>query len=72
MASKKFEKGSEEFNFFAEFYKFVQKYYIPEPAEDYWAKMMEDARQLSKKYRGGFYTTMLLAFIDYAGDRKDE
>ena len=29
ITSKKFDKGSDEFNFFAEFYKMVQEFYIP-------------------------------------------
>jgi len=65
MASKKFEKDSEEFQFFKEFYKFVQDYYIPENTEEYWNGFIEEQRRIAEKYRGKFYVTMLLAFNDY-------
>jgi len=66
MASKKFEKDSEEFQFFKEFYKFVQDYYIPENTEEYWDGFVDESKRISEKYRGNFYVTMLLAFTEYA------
>lgn len=66
MASKKFEKGSDEFNFFGDFFKFVQNHYVPENTDTYWNNLLEESQILSRKYRGTFYTMMILAFIDYA------
>ena len=65
MESKKFEKGSEEFNFFGEFFKFVQKYYVPENTDTYWTGLADDSQALSQKYKGEFYVAMILAFVDY-------
>lgn len=65
MASKKFEKGSEEFLFFMEFWQMVQKYYIPEDSDEYWDDLLSQAAKLTKKYQGSFYSLLTMAFIDY-------
>lgn len=66
MTGIKFEKGSKEFAFFAEFWKMVQKYYIPEDTDSYWDELIAEAAQLKKKYDGRFYHYMIQGFMSYA------
>ena len=66
MTSVKFEKGSREFAFFADFWKMVQKYYLPEDTDEYWDNLIAEAAQLKKKYDGDFYHYMIQGFMSYA------
>lgn len=66
MAGKKFEKGSEEFRFFGEFWQMVQKYYLPDNSGEYWTPLLTDAAMLGKKYDGIFYRNIIQGFINYA------
>ncbi len=50
MASKKFEKGSEEWMFFNDYYKFRQKYYEADDGEEWFAGMMKAGESLIEKY----------------------
>lgn len=50
MAEKKLEKGSEEWQFFQDFWKFRQKYYIPDNEEDWIVEMMNAGEKLIEKY----------------------
>ena len=72
MASRKFEKGSEEFNFFGDFFKFVQNHFVPENTDTYWSSLLDESKALSEKYCGTFYTMMILAFIDYIEEVRNE
>lgn len=52
MASKKFQKGSEEFMMFQEYYGLVQKYYVVEKDNfDYWKNAREEAVAFAEKYK---------------------
>lgn len=66
MAGKKFEKGSEEFRFFGEFWQMVQKYYLPDNSGEYWTPLLTDAAMLGKKYDGLFFKCIIQGFLDYA------
>lgn len=50
MASKKFEKGSEEWQFFQEFWKFRQQYYEADNGEDWFTDMMHAGEEIIEKY----------------------
>lgn len=65
MAERKFVKGSEEWQFFQDFYKFCQKYWEVETADAYWDGLTEEAEKLYKKYKDDFCKSQLLAFLDY-------
>lgn len=66
MASVKFEKGSQEFQFFRDFWVFVQDFFIPEDDGVYWDSVLKRSQELESKYSGDFFQSMILAFIDYA------
>ena len=48
---KKIEKNSLMFNFFKDYYVFIQEWAIPEDNDLFWEGMMHAADELSKKYR---------------------
>jgi len=66
----KFEKGSREWNFFAEFYKLVQKYYIVEPDtgagyECYWKPLLEDFAKLGREYKDcGLLSKLCYSYVE--------
>ena len=47
---QKFSKGSWQWNFFQEYWKFVQKYYIPEDTDEWWEEVDSESKKLKKKY----------------------
>lgn len=49
MASKKFEKGSEEWQFFNDYYKFRQQFYEADNEDEWFQGMMEAGEMLIKK-----------------------
>lgn len=51
MAEKKFEKGSAEWQFFQDFWKFRQKYYIPDNEEEWIVEMMHAGEMIIEKYK---------------------
>lgn len=51
MAEKKIEKGSDEWQFFQDFWKFRQKYYIPDNEEDWIVEMMNAGEMIIEKYK---------------------
>lgn len=50
MASKKFEKGSEEWQFFNDYYKFRQQFYEADNEEEWFQKLMKSGETLIEKY----------------------
>ena len=72
MGSVKFEKGSKEFQFFAEFWAMVQKYYIPEKNDEYWDSLDNDANNLANKYDDKLFDTLIIAFINSMAKKLEE
>ena len=50
MASKQLEKGSEEWMFFMDFWKFHQDYYKADNCDDWYVEMMNAGEELIEKY----------------------
>lgn len=51
MADKRFEKGSEEWTLFMDFWQICQKYWGVEDNDNYWQEFLTDADNFYKKYR---------------------
>ena len=51
MASKKFEKGSEEWQFFNDYYKFRQQYYEADNEEQWFEEMVHVGEEIIEKYQ---------------------
>lgn len=56
---KKFEKGSEEWQFFQDFYRFRQKWYEADNDDTWFTEMMEVGEKLIEKYAN----TSILEFV---------
>lgn len=50
MAAQRFEKGSEEWLMFMDFWNICQKYWQPEAANSYWRDLVETANDFYEKY----------------------
>ena len=50
MATKKFEKGSEEWQFFNDYYKFRQQFYEADNNEEWFQAMVNAGDELISKY----------------------
>ena len=50
MASVKFQKGSEEWMMFMEFWGLCQKYWIPEQNDEWWDEALREMDLFAKKY----------------------
>lgn len=67
MASKRFEKGSEEWQMFTEFWKICQRFWAPEENDEYWEQVIDATNEFHKKYKANndvFARKIALAFID--------
>lgn len=51
MAEKKLEKGSAEWQFFQDFWRFRQQYYEADNTDDWFAEMMNAGEQIIQKYK---------------------
>ena len=69
MASKKFNKGSEEWMMFTDFWNLCQKYWIVEDQDEYWESVIRSANDFQKKYNHILLSRRLaLAFVDALED----
>ena len=60
---KKLGKDSEDFNFFAEYWKLYQDFYIPEERETYWQELLDAEDKLLRKYNGNkFLCDIIMAY----------
>lgn len=51
MAEVKFQKGSDEWTLFQDYYRLIQKYYIPESNDSYWDDVVEEMDGFCEKYK---------------------
>ena len=51
MAEKKLDKGTPEWQFFQDFWKFRQKYYSPDNNEEWIVEMMHAGESIIEKYK---------------------
>ena len=64
MASKKFNKGSEEWMMFTDFWNLCEKYWIVEDSDDYWESVVRSSNEFYKKYNHILLSKRLsLAFV---------
>ena len=55
----------EIYNFEAEFWKIIKKYWIVENTDEYWQGVIEDTNQLGRKYDDTFCLIQIRAYMDY-------
>lgn len=75
MASAAFKKGDKEFEWFTEFWKIVQKFWIPElDNHDYWTELIEFCGTFCDKYKGDpkmrhFTLRMMMAYTNFLDEQ---
>ena len=47
---KNLGKGTEMYEFFGDYYRFLSQFYEPEESEEYWEAMMNDTKRILEKY----------------------
>lgn len=57
------EKGSEEFMFWQDIFKFRQQYGVGEDTDEWWEELFQESNNLSKKYKAMPFTKMADAII---------
>lgn len=75
MASKRFEKGSEEWQMFTDFWVLCQKYWVIEENDEYWEQAIKAADDFYKKYKGKnefFAKKLALALTDTLSEKEKE
>ena len=72
MAGKKFEKGSEEWKMFTEFWQLSQKYWEPDETESYWNEMLEDTKRFMEHYKIPFARRLCVALHNGMADKLKE
>ena len=62
---KMFEKGSDEWKFFVDYYKFIQDYALPEQSDTFWDELFHAADSLCKKYNNKqYYRDLVMAHLN--------
>lgn len=52
MAGTRFEKGSEEWKMFTDFWTLCQKFWIAENSDEYWQSFIDASNEFCEKYKG--------------------
>lgn len=63
MTSKKIETGSEEWQFFQDFWRFRQQYYEADNDEEWFAEMMRIGEQIIEKYHNTSFAKFARSLI---------
>lgn len=50
MAAQRFEKGSEEWLMFMDFWNLCQKFYVPETSDSYWQELVNSVNNFYEKF----------------------
>lgn len=69
---KLFEKGSEMFSMFMDYWKLVQDFWIPEKSDDYWNDLVKKENELYAKYNNSEYLRDMLRAFSKEVERRYE
>lgn len=75
MASVKFEKGSQEWTLFQDYWKLCQEFWETEGNDEYWQQAVKAADDFIKKYRGKnefFARKLASALMDTISEKEKE
>lgn len=70
MAAVKFQKGSEEFMMFQDFWNLCQKFWIPEDDDSYWEALVNEINIFLQKYQFLHIAKELAMSFSIAQDKK--
>lgn len=72
MASVRFEKGSEEWTMFTEYWSLCQSVWQTEDSDEYWQEVYDKCKAFGEKYKGvcgEFAQKLALSLLDYLGKK---
>lgn len=70
MASKKFQKGFEEWLMFMDYWQLCQRFWEPEEQDEYWDDVAKETNLFYEKYNHvGLAEHITLALLDYLEER---
>lgn len=72
MAQVKFDKGSEEWMMFTEYWSLCQSVWQTEDSDEYWQEAYNKCRAFGEKYKGicgEFARSLALGLLDYLGKK---
>lgn len=61
---KQFQKGTEEFQMFADFYELCKKFWIPEEADEYWEKLLYESESFYRKYNSAYAKHLAIGLLE--------
>lgn len=61
---KKFEKGSEEWQMFMDYWELCQKFWEPEDTDIFWKSVIDEINAFCKKYGTDFSRKLALALVN--------
>lgn len=65
MASQRFEKGTEEYELFKDFYNYIQKYWFPEGQHNdaWWEEVLNEGNKLCEKHKTRWARMLVSTFM---------
>lgn len=72
MAQQKFDKGSEEWMMFTEYWSLCQSVWQTEDSDEYWKEAHDRCKAFGEKYKGicgEFARSLALSLLDYLGKK---
>lgn len=72
MAQVKFDKGSEEWMMFTEYWSLCQSVWQTEDSDEYWQEAHDKCKSFGEKYNGicgEFARSLALSLLDYLGKK---
>lgn len=72
MAKQRFEKGSEEWQMFTDYWNLCQEVWQTEDSEEYWHEAYEKCKEFGEKYKGvfgDFARKLSLSLLYYIGEK---
>lgn len=63
MGSARLGRGTEENKMFQDYWHLLQKYWIPEPGNEYWEGLLEDAAVFTEKYKSEYVLDLAYIFF---------
>lgn len=64
MAAQRFEKGTEMFFMFQDYWKLIQDFWITEDTDEYWGAFSEAANRFYRKYKTDYAKELVLVLTD--------
>lgn len=69
MARTRFQKGTEMYELFNDYWQLIQEYWQIENNDQYWSDLVNDSDVISKKYKSSFADKLIQTFLKEQEER---